>query len=249
MDGYRFLEGLGISPGAWNVWFFRSSFKIYEFSELTRESGLRARDHALDLGCGVGRQTQLLARCCQHVVGQDISEKSIATARRLLRFSPVRKRIEYICAPLEDIAWDGPMFDHVFSFCVLEHIQNLEVVLAKATQILKPGGMFHMSVDSLGTIQDERLRAKHKRDHHVVQYFTSDTLKTQLEQAGFQVITTYPIMTSAFARSEFERRIVKGHKYAFLKRIRVARRFQKEDEQERGPEGIMVIGHARCPDY
>jgi ubiquinone/menaquinone biosynthesis C-methylase UbiE len=96
---------------------------------------------------------------------------------------------------LETLNLPSESFDALFSFCVLEHIDNLGEVLEEARRILRPGGHLHISVDSLATITDATIRAKHQRDHFVVQYFTADTLNAILAAAGFDVNRVYPILT------------------------------------------------------
>ena len=54
---------------------------------------------------------------------------------------------------------------------MLEHINNIDTVLAAAYSLLTPGGEMHVYLDSLGSIADEILIAKHKSDHNVYQYF------------------------------------------------------------------------------
>ncbi len=96
--------------------------------------------------------------------------------------------------------------DHVFSFCVLEHIRNLHEVLLEVRRILKPGGQVHVSVNSLATITSEALIGKHHRDNFVLQYFNQQTLREELQSAGLEVASIFPILTGEFARQEFERR-------------------------------------------
>ena len=87
-----------------------------------------------------------------------------------------------------------PWSDRVVS-SRFEHIQNLDDVLRELLRLLKPGGELHASVDALASIRDPELLARHRRDHYVVQYFTQQTLRRQLEAAGFEVLEIYPLMT------------------------------------------------------
>jgi hypothetical protein len=84
--------------------------------------------------------------------------------------------------------------------------------------------------------------ARHKADHHVVQYFTATTLRAQCQAAGFHVIEVSPIMTGEFARREFEGRI-RNHKFArsLWSRPRFTHRLREEDRHSTGQEGIMLV--------
>src|ERR1035437_10129097 len=123
---YRVAQLLRLVP---SVWMLRNPFKIYECQELMRDSGLSAGDSILDLGCGRGMQTQLLAESCSSAVGVDTSEEQIGYANLFVRHSRVEPKVKFICSTLQQARLPGGSFDKVFSFCVLEHIPKLHEVL------------------------------------------------------------------------------------------------------------------------
>lgn len=238
----RLLQLCRIVPSIWEI---RSPFKIHEFREVLRCAEPQPSESALDLGCGGGIQTQLLATKLERVTGVDTSAESIEKARRHLRWSRVRRRVSFLCGPLQQQGLAAGSLDCVFSFCVLEHIPELDAVLAEIHRLLKKGGRLQVSVDSLGTIQDQRLIEKHRQDHYVHQYFTVESLSSQLQAAGFKVATVFPILTGPFARQEFERRICeKNMAWPIMKRLKAYRRICREDREARGNHGIMLVGHA-----
>ncbi len=242
---YRILQFLRIMP---NIWMIRNPFKIHEFFEVVSGSALEKHHVILDLGCEKGLQTQLLARYCKRVIGVDIDEKPIAEAKWHLRNSCVRRKVEFLCARLEEADLPASSLDRVFSLCVLEHIPNLSRVLAEVKRLLKPGGELHVSVDSLATVNDPILLAKHKQDHLVVQHFTRESLRRQLQDAGLEVMEIFPISTSEFARREFELRIrQRNYDCGFVRRILYYKRLRDEDKRARGADGIMLVGRARRP--
>jgi len=231
----------------------RNPFKIHEFQRVVSGSQLGPDDAILDLGCGKGFQTQVLARSCRSAVGLDVSETQIEQARFFLKHSYVEKRVKFIAGRLEDVGLPSESFDRVFSFCVLEHIPNLDQVLCELARVLKPGGELHTSVDALTSIKDEDLIARHKSDHHVVQYFTPSSLRRQLEAAGLEVFAISTIMTSEFAKRQFEDRIRRADfSYGLVNRFNFNRRLRTEEES--GGEakagsgnggGIMIVARAR----
>ncbi len=235
---------LRLHPNRWSV---GNAFKVHEYCELVDRSGLRRDDVVLDLGCGQGLQTQLLAWDCAKVVGVDVSPSAIEQARQRSRFSPVRSRLQFYCSPLEEAGLPSDHFDHVFSFCVLEHIPNLDVVLAELARIVKPGGELHFTVDSLGTIADQAVIERHRADHFVIEYFTPQSIRERLSNAGFEVTESYPIFTSPLARDEFVKRIVSGGSLNLLGKIRLYRELRREDRENASPAGIMVLVRARKP--
>ena len=202
-------------------------------------------DHVvLDLGCGKGIQTQLLAPRCQKVVGLDVSETAINEARRLIKRSAVRDKTEFICASIIDASFPDASFDHVFCFSVLEHIDNLPTVLRELARVVRPGGKLHLSVDSLTSIKKPGLIAKHRRDHFIAQYFTPHALSELLESAGFKVTKVFPIFTSALARQAFEHRIEKGGPRWIPGKMMLYWKLKTNDIRNASGEGIMLIARA-----
>ena len=229
-----------------SIWQIRSPFKIQEFREVMRCAQPERNDRALDLGCGGGLQTQLLAKQMREVIGIDLSPESITKAQQNLRGSKVRGRVHFHCQALQDLRLPTASLDAVFSFCVLEHIPELETVLMEVRRLLKPGGRLQVSVDSLSTIEDSALISKHRQDHFVHQYFTIASLKEQLIRAGLEVVQIFPILTGPVARREFERRILQQNiGWSLVQRLRLYRQIRSEDRAASGDKGIMLVAYAR----
>jgi SAM-dependent methyltransferase len=241
---FRAAQLLRLVP---SVWMLRNPFKIYECQELMHGSGLSADDSILDLGCGRGMQTQLLARSSSRAVGVDTAKEQIGYANLFLRRSCVEPKVKFICSTLEQARLPGGSFDKVFSFCVLEHIPNLGEVLRELHRILRTAGELHVTVDSLGSIEDRQLIEQHRREHQVVQYFTPGTLKTQLEDAGFRLTECRPIMCGSFANARFQSRI-RGNEpvVGLFARPSFVRRLRNEDASMVGNRGIMLLARARA---
>ncbi|MBM3775647.1 MAG: class I SAM-dependent methyltransferase [Acidobacteria bacterium] len=245
MGLYRLLQKLGLLP---SLWMIRSPIKIHEFVKLVGGARLAPEHVALDLGCGKALQTQLLARRCRKVIGIDISEKRLQAARQLLEGSPLESKVELVSARIQDARLPAASLDRVFSFCVLEHIPELAEVLAELYRLLKPGGEMHVSVDSLGSIDDPALLARHRREHAVHQYFTPDSLRRQLEEARFEVLEISPILTSRFSHDEFVSRISEpDYGYGFLGSALRYRKLRRHETSDGGAKGIMLIARARRP--
>lgn len=242
---YRTAQISGVVP---SVWMMRNPFKIHEYYEVISGAALDPKHSVLDLGCGKGFQTQLIARRCSNAVGVDVSEVQIAEARRFLKHSVVENKVKFFCGPVEEAHLTASSVDRVISFCVLEHISNLNQVLAELVRVLKPGGELHASVDALLNIKDQALLARHRSEHHVVQYFTPSSLREQLEAAGFEVTKIFPIMTSEFARKQFEARIQRDDfSHSLVDRVRFHRRLRAGDRVSESQEGIMLVVRARRP--
>jgi 2-polyprenyl-3-methyl-5-hydroxy-6-metoxy-1,4-benzoquinol methylase len=99
-----------------------------------------AGTRAVDLGCGSGRFTGLLAQRCGQVLAVDIAAREVAIARA----KRTRVNIEYRVASLLDLTpeRDG-RFDVVLSVNALFHLfaeHDVEAVLRHVRSLVAPGG-------------------------------------------------------------------------------------------------------------
>lgn len=95
----------------------------------------------LDLGCGPGWYTEYFRSCGTSVIGCDGSEAMIAKARDsypLCRFD--------LAVLGESLPYESNSFDLVFCNQVLMDVEKLSETLSETARILKPGGLFYMSV-------------------------------------------------------------------------------------------------------
>lgn len=101
----------------------------------------------LDLGCGDGILTDILFKrigIVPDLVGVDPDPEEIAAAKNY----PFYKRLHTVFG--DNIPEADGTFDYVFSNSVLEHISDLEPVIAEASRVLKPGGTFFFTVPGPG---------------------------------------------------------------------------------------------------
>jgi SAM-dependent methyltransferase len=94
----------------------------------------------LDVGCGAGYVSLELARNGHHVVAIDISKANIDVARRMLAENPYRDgfgslRYEHQPFHLAEGAYDVVLFS-----VSLHHMPDVEGVVRRAREMVKPGG-------------------------------------------------------------------------------------------------------------
>jgi trans-aconitate 2-methyltransferase len=84
------------------------------------KAGLKKRHHILEIGCGIGTFTGLLASFVTkgNIVATDISNESVELARKILRSSD---KVKFIVSDMTDFN-PGIKFDFVVMVDVLEHI-------------------------------------------------------------------------------------------------------------------------------
>jgi ubiquinone/menaquinone biosynthesis C-methylase UbiE len=111
--------------------------------------GLRPDSTLLEIGCGVGAITALLARRMRRgrIVGVDLSPRSIEIARTLIGSA------QNVCLRVDDVrsmSLRSDRFDFVTLFDVLEHIplEDHASVLERLAGALAPSGLMVVNVPS-----------------------------------------------------------------------------------------------------
>lgn len=142
----------------------------------------------LDVGCGAGAFLRAAAARGWQAAGTDIVLSASARASGA-RLWPGR---------LKEIDFGGARFDAVRFHQVLEHTENPLTELARARQLLAPGGVLYVSVPNLGGVSPrlkswqsrlglKRNRWRHYAALHHLWYFTPRTLARVVARAGFEV--------------------------------------------------------------
>jgi 2-polyprenyl-6-hydroxyphenyl methylase/3-demethylubiquinone-9 3-methyltransferase len=93
----------------------------------------------LDIGCGGGILSEPLARLGGVVTGIDPAAENIETARHHAAEAEVA--VDYRCATAEALADAGERFDLVLAMEVVEHVADIDLFVARAAEMVKPGGL------------------------------------------------------------------------------------------------------------
>ncbi len=98
----------------------------------------------LDVGCGEGHNTRLLAEQGARVTGIDISGNFVRNAREAEHERPLG--IRYEIASAVELPFESASFDFAVAFMSLMEIPETELVLAEVFRVLRPGGFFQFSI-------------------------------------------------------------------------------------------------------
>ena len=100
-----------------------------------------AGSKVLEVGCGVGAQTVILARNSPkaHFTSIDISQDSINKAKALIEREGIINVI-FQSADVFNLPFEDEGFDHIFVCFVLEHLKYPFKALKRLKSVLKPGG-------------------------------------------------------------------------------------------------------------
>jgi len=149
----------------------------------------KANGKFLDVGCATGFFINGIKKHSNwEVYGTDFGESAVRFAREQLGLNVVQ-------GDLADARFPDEFFDYVHVNNVLEHVLNPISLLEECRRIIKPDGIFFLSVpngfnDSLDLIdfwKQEKMPARSKSGH--IFFFPARTLLMLFKQVGFEVET------------------------------------------------------------
>jgi SAM-dependent methyltransferase len=132
---------------AWTV-LVRKGYDVYRdrlntpaFLEMLPDvRGLRG----LDIGCGEGHNTRLVAQRGAAMTALDVSEVSVGHAREAERDVPLG--ITFVVASAVELPFPDEAFDFATGFMSFDTIPETDRVLAETHRVLRPGGFLQFSI-------------------------------------------------------------------------------------------------------
>lgn len=100
--------------------------------------------NGLDIGCGEGHNTRLVAERGAKMTGIDISEVFIRHAMDEETRNP--RGIKFITGDACELPFEGETFDFAVSFMCLMDTPSIDRAFAEAYRVLKPGGFLQFSI-------------------------------------------------------------------------------------------------------
>lgn len=122
----------------------------------------------LDVACGEGYGSDLLASVAEEVIGIDVSPDAVAHARA--RYG-ARRNLRFDCANALQLPVDAASVDLVVSFETLEHLREHEELLAEFHRVLRPEGVLLISSPDKRTYSD--LPGFHN-EHHLRELYRDE---------------------------------------------------------------------------
>jgi len=166
------------------------------------------RGMGLDLGCGDGKLMRILLEASQaspSLVGVDMDPLETRDAVA----SGVYQRVHTV--PGDRVPEPDASFDFVFSNSVLEHIDDIEPVMAEMARLLRPGGRFVFTVPGPGLHEclagplfpwSDRRRYLARIDRRCAhrRYWSEAQWRTCLSRHGIEVLRATPYLTAPEVR-------------------------------------------------
>ena len=124
----------------------------------------------LDIACGEGYGSALLAENAMQVYGVDIDEMTVNSASKKY----VKKNLNYLVGDVTKISFDDNSIDVIVSFETLEHHNKHEEMMQEFKRVLKPDGILVLSTPDKLYYTDE---ANFKNIYHIKELYKDDFFK------------------------------------------------------------------------
>ncbi|GAA0179582.1 methyltransferase domain-containing protein [Clostridium sediminicola] len=155
---------------------------------------LKNTDIVLDYACGTGITTIEISRNVKKISAIDISENMISVARKKTEEEGITN-VEFNIADIYDEKLKKGSFDVIMAFNILYFIKDIDNVLARINELLKPGGTFISVTDCLGEKKTFLTSAQYLLSKlGVIPYirrFKVSELRETVEEGDFSIIEAF----------------------------------------------------------
>jgi SAM-dependent methyltransferase len=167
---------------------------ITDYAQFEKWAGKKV----LEIGCGVGSDLLRFAQAGAHVVGIDLSPKSVFLARSRLQVHNCQGNV--LVADAENLPYSDGYFDKVVCSSSLEHFPDDIESLREMNRVLKSGGTLVLTTDSFLYLNQGKIGERHRKIAHVVNYYTPEILKERLEIASLVMVRSKYLLKSPITR-------------------------------------------------
>ena len=154
--------------------------------ELADRLPLKAGQHIVDIGCGLGGPARYLAKRFQcNVSGVDITEPFVEAANKLTALLRMERQVRIELGDGQHLPYADSTFDGAFTQHVTMNVADRPAYFAEAYRVLKPGAFFALTEHGLGEKGDPHYPLPWSMDGSGAYLVTPSETRALLQHAGF----------------------------------------------------------------
>ena len=138
----------------------------------------------IDLGCGTGFFTELLASTYQRVIGVDISANMLSYTKQHRSDD-----IQLVAGDAVKLPFQDNSIDCIYSNLVIQWCNPLDNAITEIFRVLKPGGLFIFTTLIDGTLHE--LKSSWRQvddDKHVIDFYNDEQLKQLINEGPVEIL-------------------------------------------------------------
>lgn len=162
-----------------------------ELPAFLKMQALEKKKIILEVGCGAGFGLDALFKTLHpaKLYGIDIDEKMIALAKERCKDRP---NIIFQNTSATALSFQENMFDAVFSFAILHHIEDWQTACKEIYRVMKPGATFYFEEFSRPALHNPLFKLLF--DHPQENRFIAEEFVGELIKIGFKDISYHNIL-------------------------------------------------------
>jgi 2-polyprenyl-3-methyl-5-hydroxy-6-metoxy-1,4-benzoquinol methylase len=183
----------------------------------------------LDVACGSGGPAlRIVATTGCSLVGIDLHDQAIATARSLVSQRNLTERAEFYAADAnEQLPFPDMRFDAITCIDAINHLPNRPLVIAKWARLLKPGGrlLFTDPVTVTGPLTSEEIKVRTSAGFFL--FVPKDYDEGVIAQSGLRLLVCEDVTANMAAVAE-KRRAARASRSIAVRQIEGDRTFEAQ---------------------
>lgn len=114
------------------------------FSDIMELTELKGKK-VLEIGCGIGSHSSILANHASELIAIDITQKAVDATKKRFELSNVKNSL-VIKVDAENMPFENNEFDFIWSWGCIHHSANTNKIVSEIKRVLKPNGMAQLMI-------------------------------------------------------------------------------------------------------